>query len=98
MLKRIECLVSAQRVGYSYLLWIGKTAISLGLKGLAFIKDDGSIQITAEGDDESLSKFIKRVKIGHPIFHMFITINNFFVKWHEPTNEFKDFSISVNKD
>ena len=91
-------MVSAERVGYNYLLWISKNAINLGLKGNAFVKDDGTIDIIAEGDDEVLSKFIKRVRKGHPIFHMLVTINNFSVKWHEPKNEYKDFSITVNKD
>jgi acylphosphatase len=91
-------MVSAERMGYNYLLWVSKTAIDLGLKGIAFVRDDGSIEVIAEGDDEKLSKFIVRIRNGHPIFHMFTTINNFSVKWHEPTNEYKNFCISVNKD
>lgn len=85
-------------MGYNYLLWISKTAIALDLKGKAFIRDDGSVDIIAEGDDEKLSKFIRRIRSGHPVFHMFTTINNFCVRWHEPTNEYKDFSITVDKD
>jgi len=98
MVKRIECIVSAERVGYNYLLWISKIAIRLGLVGTARTLGDGSIKIIAEGDDEVLADFMRRVQRGHPIFHMFVTINNFSVRWHEPTGEFKEFYITVDRD
>ncbi len=97
MIKRIECSVSAERVGYNYLLWISKLAINLGIKGNACIRNDGSIGIIAEADDEVLASFIEKVKRGHPIFHMFVTIDNFFVKWHEPKNDYTDFSVTLKE-
>jgi len=67
MIKRIECIVSAERMGYNYLLWVGKTAKHFKLVGKAFVRDDGSIEIIAEGDDEKLAKFIRRVKCTGPL-------------------------------
>jgi acylphosphatase len=98
MVKRIECKISAERVSYDYLRWAQKMANRFGLTGIAFTNEDGSMGIIAEGEDEKLSRFIRRARSGHPIFHIFTTIINFSVKWHEPTNEYQNFSIPVQKD
>jgi acylphosphatase len=54
MQKCIENIMSGKNLSYSYLLWIEKNAIRLGLKGIAFFKNDGSIKVIAEGEERKL--------------------------------------------
>lgn len=96
MIERIECRISTERSsGYDYLLWIARTAKELGLKGIVFNNDDGSIGIIAEGDDSILTGFSEEIKDAHP-FPLTI-IDNFFMKWHKATGEYNDFFIKDSK-
>ena len=54
-------------------------------------------KIIAEGEEEALEKFAKKMQRGHSLFGMFTTVDNFFVKWEEPTGEFNEFSIKDTK-
>lgn len=84
-----------RNLGYEYLIWIYNHAIKLGLKGIAFFKKDGSIKVVAEGGEENLLIFVKKLRRGHKSFFLFLSpIENFSVSWHEARNEFDDFSIS----
>jgi len=91
MLKKIECGIGGKEFGFDYLSEIKETADSLGLVGKIFEKDDGSIKLIAEGEEKNLMEFAEYLsKLGsfnHPI-------QNFYVKWEEPTGEYEDFSIS----
>lgn len=93
MIERIECRISGERLGYDYTHWISRTANKMGIAGVAFLDNDGSIKVIAEGDDTKLEKFAKRIQTGHPIFHMFVSVTNFSVLWHKATGEYQDFSV-----
>jgi len=93
MLKRIESGISGKGLNYDYLSGIKDLAIKLGLKGVVFTKDDGSIKVIAEGEDGNLIKFAKRLEKNF----FFSPIENFYVNWHDSTKEFQNFSISNNK-
>ena len=86
--------MSGKNLSYSYLLWIEKNAILLGLKGIAFFKNDGSIKVIAEGEERRLLFFIKKLRRGRFFLPLFSPVENFSIKWCEPKNEFEDFSIS----
>ena len=94
MLKCIDSTMSGKNLSYSYLLWIEKNAILLGLKGIAFFKNDGSIKVIAEGEERRLLFFIKKLRRGRFFLPLFSPVENFSIKWCEPKNEFEDFSIS----
>lgn len=94
MQKCIEGVMSGKNLNYEYLVWIRDHAIRLGLKGITFFKNDGSIKIVAEGDERNLFVFIKQLKRGRYFFPLFSPIENFSIQWHEPRQEFEDFSIS----
>jgi acylphosphatase len=79
-------------------VWIRRHAIKYGLKGLTFFKNDGSIKIIAEGEERNLLIFIKKLKRGRHFFSIFFSVENFSIVWHEPRNEFVDFSISESKE
>ena len=58
--------------------------------GTVFIKDDGSVKVIAEGGDENLKKFAKKLKLGN----FFYTIENFYISWKESNIQYTDFSIN----
>ena len=94
MQKCIEGLMWGKNLNYDYLLWIYNIAISLGLKGITFFRNDGSIKVIAEGGEKSLLFFVKKLKRGRFFFPVFSPVENFSIKWCTPKNDFEDFSIS----
>ena len=97
MEKRIICVIGIERSESNFLLHIQGSAHSLGLTGEVFTREDGSIKVIAEGEEESLEKFVKKVQSGHSLFGMFTTVDNFFVKWEDRTGEYTDFTIKDTK-
>ena len=96
MIERIECKISAEKSNYDYLRWIKRVADRFKVVGAVFTNDDGSIEVVAEGEDEVLTKFSKHMMDGHPIFNMISIVDNFAMKWHKATGEYKDFQV-LNK-
>jgi len=94
MQKCIEYSMWGRRLDYEYLVWIYNHAVRLGLKGTTFFNSDGSIKIVAEGEEKNLNKFVKKMKRGRSFFFFLSPLENFSITWHEPRNEFSDFSIS----
>jgi acylphosphatase len=66
-------------------------AKELGLTGIVSNTDDGGIKIVAEGDDQILSDFSKKITEVSPF--SLTLIDNFFMKWHKATGEYNDFFI-----
>jgi acylphosphatase len=88
MWQRIESGVSAKTLDNDYLISIKDYALELGLVGVVFIKDDGSLKIIAEGEEKILQEFAKELKKGN-----YFPIDNFFLVWKEPNHQFTDFTI-----
>lgn len=93
MIKRIESGIAGRGLGSDYLSNTKDLAIKLGLKGVVFTKDDGSIKVIAEGEDVNLMKFAKKLETNF----FFSSIENFYVNWLDSTKEFNDFSINNKK-
>ena len=93
MLRRIESGISAKSLEPSYLSWVKSCAVQLGLKGVAFIKSDGSVKVIAEGEDKNLTVFAK--KIGK--YNLLSPLENFYVKWEETIGEFKEFAVTTGQ-
>lgn len=98
MIKCIESTTWGKNLNFKYLLWVRYHAIRLGLKGIAFFKNDGSLKVVAEGEERNLLFFVKKLSRGRSFFRAFSQIENFSAIWHEPRNEFEDFSISETLD
>jgi acylphosphatase len=87
--KRVKAIVDGivQGVGYRYN--VKHIAIRYKLKGYVKNLDDGRVEIVAEGDEESLSKFLNDIRIKkEPIL-----VESIDVSYEEPTGEFKVFKI-----
>jgi acylphosphatase len=89
MKKRIECGMAGKSIRFDYLLWAKNLAERYGLTGVAFIKEDGSIKVIAEGDEPSLSKLADKLSRGH-LWH---DIENFYIDWSSASEEFQDFRV-----
>ena len=89
MLSRIESTMWGRRLDYDYLEWIARKAEKFGVTGTTFFRDDGSIEVIAEGEESALEKFTKRLSRGH----LFIQVENFSVVWSKPSGKYEDFSI-----
>ena len=97
MQKCIDGEMWGRTLSYEYLVWIRDNAVNFGLKGITFFKSDGSIKIIAEGEEMNLNAFVEKLKRGRSFFSFLSPIENFSVTWHEPKNEFNDFSISESE-
>jgi acylphosphatase len=64
-------------------------AVELHLSGFAQNESDGTVKIVAEGEEKKLEKFIEWCKNGPDD----ADVEKVEVKWHNPTNEFRDFII-----
>lgn len=64
-------------------------ASRLGLKGYVKNMSDGSVEIVAEGSEESIKELIKRVKIGPPA----AIVERVSIEWREPSKVYNGFRI-----
>lgn len=79
MIKKIEIGISGSIWNSSSFNWIDRLAIRLSINASVFTKSDGSIRVIAEGEEQTLEVFAK--KIHHS--GIFSRIENFFVKWND---------------
>lgn len=94
MIKRIKSGIAGKSFGFDYLEWIRKMALGYGLKGIAFLKKDGTIEVIAEGEEKSLLKLANKLSTGG-FWH---SIENFYIDWMNATGEYPDFFISLSED
>lgn len=89
MFKRIECGIAGKVFRSKYLKWIKRVAEGYGLTGVVFLKEDGTLDIIAEGEENYLRKFACKMEKGH-FWHQ---IYNFYIKWSDASGEYPDFQI-----
>ncbi|OPY38368.1 MAG: Acylphosphatase [Methanoregula sp. PtaU1.Bin051] len=77
-----------QGVGYRY--FVTDCAREAGVSGFVRNEPDGSVLIVAEGGDEEITFFVKKVKAENDPF---IRVDTLDVKKHDPTGEFSGFAI-----
>ncbi|MFA6520136.1 MAG: acylphosphatase [Candidatus Paceibacterota bacterium] len=80
MIKHIEIGIAGRGFSSHSLPWVEKLAAQLFITGAVFSRPDGSIRITAEGEEGVLEQFAKKIEDGR----IFSSTENFFVKWSEP--------------
>ena len=88
MVKRIESGLYAKGIGEGYLSWIQNYAYELGLTGIVFTRNDGSIRVIAEGEEDKLEKLSKKLERGG----FLSSVENFYINWGDAKEEFKSFA------
>lgn len=88
--KEIECEIRGlvQNVGYRN--FVKKQADDLEILGYVENKEEGFVEVVAQGQEEDLNKFIEALEKG-PIFSR---VDEVDVSWHEKMSDsFTDFEI-----
>ncbi len=92
MVKHIEIGIAGRNMRHDSELWIRDTATELGIKGTVCTRSDGTISISAEGEEETLTYFAESIEKGG----MFDEIDNFYANLSEANNSYEDFFVVTN--
>lgn len=88
-LQRLEIIVKGRVQGVFFRYGVKELADNLALTGLARNKQDGSVEIIAEGAHDALQKFIDWCKKGTE----FAKVDRVEIIWKSATNEYISFDI-----
>ncbi len=88
-MKRAHIIVTGIVQGVSFRLFAKKTADNLGITGWVRNIPNGSVEIVAEGNEESLEKFILELKKGPPAAR----VESVKTDYSDATYEFSRFEI-----
>lgn len=89
MAKRVVVRTYGQVQGVFFRHTARIRAAELGLTGWARNEDDGSVTVTAEGEEAKLNEFLNWCRTGPP----FASVEKISAEWQEATGEFKRFEI-----
>jgi len=88
-MKQVHIFVSGRVQGVFYRANTRKKAKELGIKGWVRNLYDGRVEITAEGKEEDIKKFIEWCKKGPELAF----VENIKVEWKDYKGNYKDFSV-----
>ena len=89
-LERIDIVVRGRVQGVGYRYFVACSARELAVAGYVRNMPDGSVEIRAEGDRDSLEKLIAICRQGPPMS----IVREINVQWDQATGEFKSFIIA----
>lgn len=89
MIKEIKCRITGKVQMVMFRDFIQRKARSLGIVGVVENMDDRSVNVVAQGTEESLNSFIENLYKG-PFLARVLNVD---VKWREPTETFSGFKI-----
>lgn len=91
-MKRLHLKIYGDVQGVSFRYFTKKNAQSLGITGFVRNLPDGTVEVVAEGDRETLEEILDRCEEGPTFAH----VQRIDSDWEETTGEFKDFRIERN--
>ena len=89
MLKRVYIKIHGRVQGVGFRFAAIEKAQDLDIKGWIRNSEDGTVEITAEGDEENLNKFINWCRRGP----FFAKVTKRDLTYSEPTNDFQGFNL-----
>ena len=89
MIQKIECKITGRVQMVMFRDFTKRKAKSLGIVGVVKNQQDGSVFISAEGEEGALKKFIKFLSKGS----ILARVDNVEVKWISSEGEFSNFKI-----
>ena len=89
MRKRVECRITGRVQMVMFRDFAKRNAQRLGLTGFVKNNLDGSVSAVAEGEEDDLRAFFKKLKRGS----LLARVDNIETVWKEPTSDFSDFHI-----
>lgn len=84
---RVHLIISGDVQGMGFRAWARSQAQQLGLTGWVKNRDDGSVEIVAEG--AKVEEFIKRCQKGSEV----AWVDKVNVEWQQATGEFMRFEV-----
>lgn len=87
--QRLEAIVHGNVQGVNFRYYTKREADSLGLTGWVANRYDGSVEVVAEGDEQTLQRFVEFLQRGSP----HARVKNITLKHFPATNEFRNFTI-----
>ncbi len=88
-MKRVRLIISGDVVGVGYRAWVVRRAQGLGLTGWVKNREDGAVEIVAEGKKEKLDELIKYCKHGPDV----AWVERVEITWLRETGEFFNFTV-----
>jgi acylphosphatase len=88
-MKRIHLIISGDVQGVGYRAWVRREALKLNLSGWIKNREDGAVELRAEGVEVALQKLIDLCKKGPEVGW----VKEVSVKWNDYTGEYKTFEI-----
>ncbi len=87
--RRVHAHVTGVVQGVSYRASTRRQAERLGLTGWVRNRDDGSVELVAEGPTEALARLIEWCRRGPPLAE----VTGVQCEWHPATGEFSQFEL-----
>jgi len=87
MVRRINSGIAGSGLDRRAISWIKEFALQNKLKGVVFTKNDGSLKIIAEGEENDLHRFSRVLEKAD----FFIQTENFYINWEESAQELGNF-------
>ncbi len=88
-MKRIHLIISGDVQGVGYRAWVIRESKKLELVGWVKNRDDGAVEIVAEGQRKDLEELIKRCQHGPEL----AWVKRVDATWQEATGESISFSV-----
>ncbi len=88
--KKAHLTVRGQVQGVGYRFFVQKIAKKNGLAGWVKNKEDGSVEVTTEGEESLIETFIQTLRTQHP----WAKVDALEVEWASCANEFHSFDIT----
>lgn len=88
-MKRVHLLISGDVQGVGYRTWARKQARDLGLVGWVKNREDGTVEVVAEGAKKELEELANRCKRGPD----FAWVEKMEAVWEKSTDEFVGFEV-----
>ena len=88
-MKSAQILVTGVVQGVWFRDFVKRNAISLKLNGWVKNNSDGSVNVSAEGEEEIINRLIDKIKIGSPLSK----VDNIQIEWQPFKNKINSFKI-----
>lgn len=88
-MRRIHLVISGDVQGVGYRAWVLRYAQDKLLTGWVKNRDDGTVELVAEGARENLEELIKRCQEGPDVSF----VEKVETVWEDATNEFVTFAV-----
>ncbi|MBI4066545.1 acylphosphatase [Candidatus Gottesmanbacteria bacterium] len=88
-MKHLHLIISGDVQGVGFRAWVVDQAQDLGCVGWVKNRDDGAVEVAAEGEHANLEELIKRCNHGPEV----AWVKKVDVMWEESTGEFVGFEV-----